>query len=55
MNRIFTERIKAMLRIAGKPNSFWVEVAKIACYVVNQSPSVVQILMYSQAHESIVV
>ena len=30
-----------MLRIAGLPNSFWVEAAKIVCYVVNQSLSTV--------------
>ena len=31
--------MKAMLRIAGQPNSFWAEAAKIACYVINRSPS----------------
>ncbi|KAH9752597.1 hypothetical protein KPL71_014753 [Citrus sinensis] len=39
MNRTLTERIRAMLRIAGLPNSFWAEAAKIACYIVNRSPS----------------
>ena len=28
-----------MLRTAGLPNSFWVEAAKIICYIVNRSPS----------------
>ena len=31
MNRTLTERIRAMLRTAGLPNSFWAEVAKTAC------------------------
>ncbi|KAH9751779.1 Integrase catalytic domain-containing protein [Citrus sinensis] len=39
MNRTLTERIRAMLRTAGIPNSFWAEVAKTACYIVNRSPS----------------
>ncbi|KAH9768487.1 Integrase catalytic domain-containing protein [Citrus sinensis] len=39
MNRTLTERIRAMLRTAGLPNSFWAEAAKIACYIVNRSPS----------------
>ncbi|KAH9800564.1 hypothetical protein KPL71_000708 [Citrus sinensis] len=39
MNRTLTERIRAMLRTAGLPNSFWAEVAKTACYIVNRSPS----------------
>ncbi|KAH9668961.1 Integrase catalytic domain-containing protein [Citrus sinensis] len=33
------ERIRAMLRTAGLPNSFWAEAAKTACYIVNRSPS----------------
>ena len=41
MNRTLIERIRAMLRTTGLPNSFWVEVAKIACYIVNRSPSTV--------------
>ncbi|KAH9651792.1 hypothetical protein KPL70_026888 [Citrus sinensis] len=39
MNRTLSERIRAMLRIAGLPNSYWAEVAKTACYIVNWSPS----------------
>ncbi|KAH9697272.1 glycine--tRNA ligase 1 [Citrus sinensis] len=39
MNKTLTERIKAMLRTAGLPNSFWAEVAKTGCYIVNRSPS----------------
>ncbi|KAH9742745.1 hypothetical protein KPL70_003057 [Citrus sinensis] len=33
------EQIRAMLRTGGLPNSFWAEVAKTACYIVNRSPS----------------
>ncbi|KAH9701426.1 hypothetical protein KPL71_024990 [Citrus sinensis] len=39
MNRTLTEWIRAMLRTAGLPNSFWAEAAKTACYIVNRSPS----------------
>ncbi|KAH9650921.1 hypothetical protein KPL70_026553 [Citrus sinensis] len=39
MNRTLTERIRAMLRTADLPNSFWAEAAKTACYIVNRSPS----------------
>ncbi|KAH9723668.1 hypothetical protein KPL70_007189 [Citrus sinensis] len=39
MNRTLTERIRAMLRTAGLPNSLWAEAAKTACYIVNRSPS----------------
>ncbi|KAH9784261.1 hypothetical protein KPL71_009581 [Citrus sinensis] len=39
MNRTLTERIRAMLRTAGLPNSFWAEAAKTVCYIVNRSPS----------------
>ncbi|KAH9698451.1 hypothetical protein KPL71_024012 [Citrus sinensis] len=39
MNKILTERIRAMLRTAGLPNSLWAEAAKTACYIVNRSPS----------------
>ncbi|KAH9705857.1 hypothetical protein KPL70_012031 [Citrus sinensis] len=39
INRTLTERIRAMLRTAGLPNSFWAEAAKTACYIVNRSPS----------------
>ncbi|KAH9781907.1 retrovirus-related pol polyprotein from transposon TNT 1-94-like protein [Citrus sinensis] len=39
MNRTLTERIRAMLRTAGLPNSFWAEATKTACYIVNRSPS----------------
>ncbi|KAH9671138.1 hypothetical protein KPL70_017236 [Citrus sinensis] len=41
MNRTLTERIRAMLRTAGLPNSFWAKAAKTACYIVNRSPSTV--------------
>ena len=40
MNMTLTKRIRVMLRIAGLPNSFWVEAAKTACYVINWSPSI---------------
>ncbi|KAH9802840.1 retrovirus-related pol polyprotein from transposon TNT 1-94-like protein [Citrus sinensis] len=39
MNKTLTERIRAMLRTADLPNSFWAEAAKTACYIVNRSPS----------------
>ncbi|KAH9753523.1 hypothetical protein KPL71_015101 [Citrus sinensis] len=39
MNRTLTERIRAMLRTVGLPNSFWAEATKTACYIVNRSPS----------------
>ena len=39
MNRTLTEKIRAMLRTDGLPNSFWVEAAKVACYIANWSPS----------------
>ena len=39
MNRNLTERIRAMLMTAGLFNSFWAEVDKTACYVINRSPS----------------
>ncbi|KAH9707327.1 Integrase catalytic domain-containing protein [Citrus sinensis] len=39
INRTLTEKIRAMLRTAGLPNSFWAEAAKTACYIVNRSPS----------------
>ncbi|KAH9754808.1 cysteine-rich receptor-like protein kinase 8 [Citrus sinensis] len=39
MNRTLTERIRAMLKTAGLPNSFWAEAAKTVCYIVNRSPS----------------
>ncbi|KAH9682249.1 hypothetical protein KPL71_027276 [Citrus sinensis] len=39
MNKTLTERIRAMLRTANLPNSFWAEAAKTACYIVNRSPS----------------
>ncbi|KAH9803716.1 hypothetical protein KPL71_001892 [Citrus sinensis] len=39
MNRTLSERIRAMLRIASLPNSYWAEAAKTACYIVNWSPS----------------
>ncbi|KAH9667565.1 retrovirus-related pol polyprotein from transposon TNT 1-94-like protein [Citrus sinensis] len=39
-NRTLTERIRAVLRTAGLPNSFWAEAAKTACYIVNRSPSI---------------
>ncbi|KAH9672571.1 hypothetical protein KPL70_017783 [Citrus sinensis] len=41
MTRTLKERIRAMLRAAGLPNSFWAEAAKTACYIVNRSPSTV--------------
>ncbi|KAH9688940.1 Integrase catalytic domain-containing protein [Citrus sinensis] len=41
MNRTFTEIIRAILRTAGLPNSFWAEAAKTACYIVNRSRSTV--------------
>ncbi|KAH9746316.1 hypothetical protein KPL70_004379 [Citrus sinensis] len=39
MNRTLTERIRAILRTAGLPNSFWAEAAKTVCYILNRSPS----------------
>ncbi|KAH9751081.1 hypothetical protein KPL71_014143 [Citrus sinensis] len=39
MNMTLTERIRVILRTAGLPNSFWAKAAKIACYIVNRSPS----------------
>ena len=39
MNKTLVERMRAMLRTAGQPNSFWAEAAKTPCYVINRSPS----------------
>ena len=39
MNMTLIERIRAMLRTAGLPNSFWAKAAKTACNIVNRSPS----------------
>lgn len=41
MNNTLTERIRGILRAAGLLKSFWIEVAKIVCYIVNRSPSTV--------------
>ena len=41
MNKTLTERIRVMLKTVDLPNSFCVEIAKIACYIVNRSPSTV--------------
>ncbi|KAH9668903.1 Integrase catalytic domain-containing protein [Citrus sinensis] len=40
MNKTLTEIIRAMLRTAGLPNSFWAEATKTACYIVNWSSSI---------------
>ncbi|CAL5376159.1 unnamed protein product [Camellia sinensis] len=40
MNRTIMERVRCMLRMAKLPKSFWVEVARTACYLINRSPSV---------------
>ncbi|PON68561.1 Ribonuclease H-like domain containing protein, partial [Parasponia andersonii] len=39
MNRTLLERTKAMLKAVGQPKTFWAEAVKIACYVINRSPS----------------
>lgn len=39
MNRTLLERTREMLRTTGMTKSFWVEVVKIACYVIDCSPS----------------
>ena len=39
MNKTLLERIRAMLRTAKLPKSFWAEVVKTASYMINQSPS----------------
>ncbi|KAL4355798.1 hypothetical protein AHAS_Ahas09G0022700 [Arachis hypogaea] len=39
MNRTLLERARAMLQTAGLAKSFWAEVVKTACYVINWSPS----------------
>lgn len=39
MNRTLLERTRAMLRTAGLAKSFWAEVVKTACYLINRSPS----------------
>lgn len=39
MNRTLAERMRAMLRTASLPNSFWAEAAMTACYIINRSPS----------------
>ncbi|KAH9684888.1 Integrase catalytic domain-containing protein [Citrus sinensis] len=39
MNRTLTERIRAMLRTVGLPNSLWEEAAKTTCYIINRSSS----------------
>ena len=35
MSKTFIERIRHMLRAAGLPKSFYVEVAKTTCFVAN--------------------
>ena len=39
MNRTLTECIRAILRTAGLPNSFWAKAAKTSYYIVNRLPS----------------
>ena len=41
MNKTLLERTKKMLRIASLAKSFWAEAVRIACYVINRSPSIV--------------
>jgi len=39
MNRTLLERTRTMLRTTGLAKSYWAEVVKTACYVINRSPS----------------
>ena len=41
MNRTLLERTRAMLRTISLAKSFWAEAVRIACYVINRSPSTV--------------
>ncbi|KAG8474731.1 hypothetical protein CXB51_031459 [Gossypium anomalum] len=40
MNRTIMEKVRCMLSNANLPKSFWAEVASIACFLINRSPSV---------------
>ncbi|OMO59210.1 Integrase, catalytic core [Corchorus capsularis] len=39
MNRTIVERVRCMLRMAKLPKAFWGEAVKVACYLINRSPS----------------
>ncbi|OMO94644.1 Integrase, catalytic core [Corchorus capsularis] len=39
MNRTIVERVICMLRIVKLPKTFWGEAIKVACYLINRSPS----------------
>jgi hypothetical protein len=38
-NKSLLERTRVMLKITGMAKSFWEEVVKTTCYVINRSPS----------------
>ena len=40
MNRTIVERVRCMLRMAKLPKAFWGEAVRVACYLLNRSPSV---------------
>ncbi|KAG8474336.1 hypothetical protein CXB51_034001 [Gossypium anomalum] len=40
INRTIMEKVRCMLSNANLPKSFWAEVASIACFLINRSPSV---------------
>lgn len=39
MNRTIMEKVRSMIRMAGLSKSFWGEAVRIACYLINRSPS----------------
>lgn len=40
MNRTIVEKVRCMLKMAKLPKSFWGESVRVACYLINRSPSV---------------
>ncbi|KAG8489524.1 hypothetical protein CXB51_017540 [Gossypium anomalum] len=40
MNKTIMEKVRCMLSNVNLPKSFWAEVASIACFLINRSPSV---------------
>ncbi|CAL5398813.1 unnamed protein product [Camellia sinensis] len=40
MNQTIVEKVRCMLKMAKLPKPFWEEVVRVACYLINRSPSV---------------
>ncbi|CAL5350460.1 unnamed protein product [Camellia sinensis] len=40
MNRTIVEKVRCMLKMAKLPKPFWGEAVRVACYLINRSPSV---------------